>query len=127
MASGDRGSWRATGFTSQRVMIVAALFIVGYFGVSIASNAITHMRLARQETALRQEITVLEQREARLRALRGYMESDTFVEAVARENGLVRPGEIAVVTVSSGQVAETEALQPGDPWWFRYLHESDRR
>ena len=127
MAAGDRGSWRATGFTPRRVMIVAALFIVGYFGVSIASNAITHVRLARQETALRQEIGALERREARLQALRGYMESDAFVEAVARENGLVRPGEVAVVTVSSGRVVESEALQPGDPWWFRYLHESDRR
>ena len=127
MAAGDRGSWRATGFTSRRVMIVAALFIVGYFGVSIASNAITHMRLARQEASLRQEIAVLERREARLQALRRYMEGDAFVEAVARENGLVRPGEVAVVTVSSGRVAENNALRPGDPWWFRYLHESDRR
>lgn len=127
MAAGERNGWRATGVTSQRVMIVAALFIVGYFGLSIASNAITDLRLAREEAALRTEIETLERRDARLQALKAYMESDAFVEAVARENGLVRPGEIAVVTVSGGRVAETEALRPGDPWWYRYLHEHDRR
>ena len=124
MAAGERG-WRATGFTSRRVMIVAALFIVGYFGLSIASNALTDLRLSRQEAALRTEIRQLEAREARLRALRSYMESDEFVEAVARENGFVRPGEIAVVQLGPG--AEQEALKPGDPWWYRHLHERDRR
>ena len=124
MAAGER-SWRATGFTSRRVMIVAALFIVGYFGLSIASNALPDLRLSRQETALRAEIRRLEEREARLQALRSYMESDEFVEAVARENGFVRPGEIAVVQLGPG--AEPEALKPGDPWWYRYLHERDRR
>ena len=127
MVTGERGGWWAAGFTARRVMIVAALFIVGYFGVSIASNAITHLRLANEEAALRSEIASLERREARLQALRRYMESDAFAEAVARENGLVRPGEIAVVTVSATRSAETEILGPGDPWWFRYLHESDRR
>ena len=124
MAAGERNG-RATGFTSRRVMIVAALFIVGYFGLSIASNALTDLRLSRQEAALRTEVRQLEEREARLRALRSYMESDEFVEAVARENGFVRPGEIAVVQLGPG--AEPEALKPGDPWWYRYLHERDRR
>ena len=117
----------APGLTPRRVMIVAALFIVGYFALLVVSNAITHHRLAREEAALRTEIALLERREARLRALREYMQSDTFVEAVARENGLVRPGEIAVVQVGPDGAVETPSMRPGDPWWARYFHERDRR
>ena len=126
MIDGGRDSRTVAGFTPRRVMIVAALFIVGYFGVLIASNAITHYRLAREEAALREEITTLQRRQARLAALHTYMQSDAFIEAAARENGLVRPGEIAVVQVAPA-AGETPALRPGDPWWHRYFSEGDRR
>jgi cell division protein FtsB len=127
MARNERnGGWRA-GFTARRVMVVAALFIVGYFSLSIVSNAVTHAQLSNREAALRKEIAALERRQARLEALRSYAETDAFVEAVARENGFARPGEIAVVAVGSDAGAEPAALQPGDPWWYRYLHPDDRR
>ena len=125
MATSGRGGFFA-GFTAKRVLIVAAVFIVAYFGLSVASNAITHTRLEAREAALREEIAALEGREARLQALMRYMESDAFVEAAARESGLVRPGEHRVVLLGpTGE--EHDMLQPGDPWWFRYLHPEDRR
>jgi cell division protein FtsB len=126
MASGDRGGGFLSGFTAKRVMIVAAIFIVAYFGLSIASNAITAVRLEKREAALRQEIATLERREARLRALQRYMESDAFVEAAARESGLVKPGEYQVVVLGPG-ADQGAGLNPGDPWWYRYLHPDDRR
>jgi cell division protein FtsB len=126
MVSGERSGWWSAGFTPRRVMIVAALFIVGYFSLSIASNAITHTRLAGREAALEKDIRFLEQREARLNALRTYMENDAFVEAAARENGLVYPGETAVIQVGQDPAAQHEGLGPGDPWWYRYLHPEDR-
>jgi cell division protein FtsB len=126
MASDERGGGFLSGFSAKRVMIVAAVFIVAYFGLSVVSNAITHTRLEAREAALRDEITALERREARLQALKRYMESDAFIEAAAREQGLVRPGEHQVVVL--GPSAEgRDALQPGDPWWFRYLQPDDRR
>lgn len=124
MVTGERG-WIVPGFTPRRVLIVAALFIVAYFGLLIASNALTHHRVAQDEAALRGEIAALQRREARLQALRDYMQSDVFIEAAARENGLVRPGETAVVMVGSDDA--DAGLQPGDPWWYRYLHPVDRR
>jgi cell division protein FtsB len=126
MASDERGGGFFAGFTARRVMIVAAIFIVAYFGLSVASNAITHTRLEAREAALRKEIETLERREARLQALMRYMESDAFVEAAAREQGLVRPGEHQVVLLGPATEGR-DALQPGDPWWFRYLHPDDRR
>lgn len=125
MATGERGGWWPGGLTARRVVLIAAIFIAGYFSLSIVSNAITQARLSHRETALREQIGTLEERESRVAALRAYMQSDAFVEAVARENGLVRPGEIAVVAV--GGAAGAEPLQPGDPWWFRFFQPEDRR
>jgi cell division protein FtsB len=123
----DRGYWIAPGLTPRRVLIVAALFIVAYFGVLVVSNAITHYQLERKETALQTEIAGLERRESRLNGVRVYMQSDLFIEAVARENGLVRPGETAIVQVPGGAPGEAaSSLRPDEPWWFRYLSESDR-
>ena len=126
MASAERGGGFFAGVTANRVMIVAAVFIVAYFALSVASNAITHTRLEAREAALREEIAALERREARLNALRRYMESDAFVEAAARESGLVKPGEYQVVLLGPS-AEDRDVLRPGDPWWFRYLHPDDRR
>lgn len=125
MATGERGGWWPGGLSARRVVFIATLFIAGYFSVSIVSNAITQVRLSQREVALREEIRLLEGQESRLLALRAYMESDAFVEVVARENGLARPGEIAVVSL--GSPASVETLEPGDPWWFRFLRPEDRR
>ena len=126
MTTDEGGGGFFAGFTAKRVMIVAALFIVAYFGLSVASNAITQARLEARAAALQEESVTLERREARLQALKRYMESDAFVEASARESGLVRPGEYQVVLLGSSTDAD-DSLQPGDPWWFRYLHPDDRR
>lgn len=127
MTSTERaGAWTA-GFTARRVMIVAALFIIGYFSLSIVSNAVMHTQLSNRESALREEIEVLERREARLQALRTYTATDAFVEAVARENGFARPNEVAIVTVGGDSAGEQGGLDLGDPWWYRYLQPDDRR
>jgi cell division protein FtsB len=123
MAAGERG-WIVPGFTPKRVLVVAALFVVAYFGLLIASNALIQQRVAQDEAALRREIGALQRREARLQALRDYMHTDAFIEAAARENGLVRPGETAVVILGADDTGAH--LQPGDPWWYRYLHPDDR-
>jgi cell division protein FtsB len=127
MAPIEQGSGWSTAITARRVMVVAALFIIGYFSLSIVSNAVTHTQLTNRRAVLEREITTLERREARLQALRSYTETDAFIEAVARENGYARPGEAAVVTVAPDAAAEPAMLGPGDPWWYRYLHPDDRR
>jgi len=126
MAATGRAGILASGLTPRRILIVAAIFIVLYFSLLIASNWLTRVQLQREEQALRVEITALEWRATRLQSVRAYMQSDAFIEAVARENGLVRPGETAVIQVGPETSATTE-LRPGDPWWMRFLNERDRR
>lgn len=108
-------------------MLVAAVFIVGYFSVLVVSNAIISYRLQRQEQALQLELVQLQRRHDRLAALRTYMQTDAFIEAGARENGLVRPGEIAVVQVGTAAGSAPPTLQPGEAWWQRYFAPADRR
>ena len=127
MAQTEPGSGWSTAITARRVMVVAALFIIGYFSLSIVSNAVTQAQLTSRRAALEKEISALERREARLQALRAYTETDAFIEAVARENGYARPGEVAVVSVAPDADAEPAAFGPGEPWWYRYLHPDDRR
>lgn len=122
----ERGTGALAGLTARRVAAVAAIFIIAYFGVTITSNMATHLRLAREKTALEDEVYVLRVREAQLSALREYMQSDAFVESVARDNGLVRPGEIAVVPIGPGGDGRRIAGRPGDPWWLRYFEDPDR-
>ena len=45
MAQTEPGSGWSTAITARRVMVVAALFIIGYFSLSIVSNAVTQAQL----------------------------------------------------------------------------------
>lgn len=120
MARGERGGRLAAGLSPRRVLAVAAVFIVGYFGVSIVGNAITRYELHQREQGLRAEIADLESQQQRLNALRAYMQSDEFIERSAREQGLVRPGDTAVVVVAPSPATAPE-IAPGAPWWERYF------
>ena len=108
------------GLSARRILVAAAVFIIGYFGVSIVGNAITRYDLHRYEQQLRAEIAVRESQQQRLNALRAYMQSDEFIERFAREQGLVRPGDTAVVVVAPGPSAAPD-VAPGAPWWERYF------
>lgn len=125
MVANEPGRRAASGRPTRWILALAALFIVAYFASLFASNVLTTIRLSNEEAALRAEIAALERREARLRALKSYMESDAFLEAAAREHGYTRPGETAVVV--TGGSSEPARMRPGDPWWARYLTEADRR
>lgn len=119
MAQGERSGWLAAGLSPRRVLTVAAVFIIAYFGVSIVGNALTRYELARDQGRLRQEIATLEQQQRRLTALRAYMLTDEFIERAARDQGLVRPGETAVVVSAPTPAAGPPS--PGGSWWERYF------
>lgn len=118
---------RAPGFTPKRIMIVAAAFVMLYFGLSIASNAVTRTRLADEQRAIEAEVRIRERRFEQLQALHGYMKSDAFIEAAARDMGLVYPGEIAVIPVYGDGAEPPSALNEGEEWWMRYIPAEDRR
>jgi cell division protein FtsB len=100
------------------VLAVSALVAV-YFLVTAALTAIRSHQLGEQEAQLRAEIEVLQSRYERLQALRQYLDSDEYIEAVAREQlGLVRPDETAFVVISTVPTPEPEEGEvESELWW----------
>lgn len=124
MAQADRG-WLAAGLSPRRILIIAALFIIAYFGFAIFGNAIQRYELDREQRQLKQEITELGEQQQRLEALRAYMLTDEFIERAAREQGLARPGDTSVVVVAPTPEAARQ-YKPGAPWWERYFGNEGR-
>ena len=120
MSRRDYGVWLASGLHPRRVLIIAAGFVVAYFGVAIVGNAINRYELERHAATLRAEIAALEAQQQRLEALRAYMQTAEFIERVARDEGRGMPGDTAVL-VTAPTPPPTSALAPSEPWWERYF------
>jgi len=92
------------------VLLVTAVVVV-YLVFTAASNAIQSVQLGQDEDRLRDEVQRLEERYHRLSALRDYLNSDEYIEWVARrELGLVGPGETGIIV----QPAPTPAPSEGE-------------
>lgn len=102
------------------VVIMMTAVIVGYFLVTGATTALHSRSLSEREDQLRADIGQLERRYDRLGALQEYLDSEEYIEAVAREQlGLVREGESSIVVIPTEPEAGA-AAQPEDDndlWW----------
>ena len=109
--------------SSTRIVLAVTAVIVGYFLVTGATTALRSGQLSDREDRLQAEITELEDRYERLQALREYLDSDEYVEAVAREQlGLVRDGETSIVVISTVPSPTSDAGEPeGELWWERLI------
>jgi cell division protein DivIC len=106
--------------TGTRIVLAVTALIVGYFLVTGATTALRASRLGEREGRLEGEIAGLQQRYERLEALRQYLGSDEYVEAVAREQlGLVREGETSIVVISTAPSPAPDPDQPKEDelWW----------
>jgi cell division protein DivIC len=104
--------------TTRVIILVAALFAV-YFVVSGALNAVRSHQLSEEEQRLRADMNDLDSRYDRLLALKDYLNSDEYIESVAREElGLVRKGETGFVAIAT-QPSPTPAPGEEEPalWW----------
>jgi len=92
-------------------VLLATAVVVVYLIFSAASNAIQSFQLGEDEDRLRDEVQGLEDRYHRLSALRDYLNSDEYIEWIARrELGLVGPGEMGIIV----QPAPTPVPSEGD-------------
>ena len=106
--------------SSTRIVLGLTVIIVGYFLVMGAITALRSSQLNDREDQLRAEIAGLEQRYERLEALREYLGSDEYIEAVAREQlGLVREGEAGIVVISTApsSAPDPDAPEESELWW----------
>jgi cell division protein DivIC len=97
--------------------MVAALIAV-YFVVGGALNAVRSHQLSEEETRLQADIDDLNARYARLQALKQYLNSDEYIESVARrELGLVRKGETGFVAISTVPSPTPAPGEEPELWW----------
>ena len=81
-------------------MLALTAVIVGYFLVTGTTTALQSRQLSEREDRLQAEISDVQERYERLEALRQYLDSNEYTEAVAREElGLVRAGETSIVVI----------------------------
>lgn len=104
------------------LILAAALLAAGFLALSITRNAVHNYQLRQDERDLRAELRQLDADREQLTAVHDYLESDEYVEDVARRVlGLVRPGETLVVVSGSAAPAASTASAPGPslarPWW----------
>ncbi len=130
----DLASGRADGNTQGRqsplpprrrlaplIMFFAVLGLVGYFVFTAVDGFVNAGALDTQVVALEQEIADLDWEAEQLSALVSFLDSDEYIERIAREElGLVRPGEEAF--------AVQAPIRPGlrvvrSPWWANLLPE----
>lgn len=95
-----------------------AIVVAGFLTLSIARNAVRNYQLHDEERALRAELGQLDADQEQLTSVRDYLESDEYIEDVARRVlGLVRPGETLVIVSGTPSANPTVARTPGAPWW----------
>jgi cell division protein FtsB len=101
------------------IAVILAVVAVSYLAYTAGSSALRSFQLAGDEQQARREVAELKRHHERLLILRDYLQSDEYVESVARRVlGLVRPGETLVVV--SGPEDEADSEEPGTldgPWW----------
>ena len=115
----DKVSKRLSKISAGRIVLAVTALVVAYFLVGGAFNAIRSQQLREQEGQLRAEVQDLQLRYRELQALERYLDSDEYIEAVAREQlGLVRRGEIGIVAIPA-QPSPTPKPGAAEPelWW----------
>jgi cell division protein FtsB len=108
-----------------RVVILLAVGVVGYLLFSAVGDTLLSLRLSSDQQRLEQQISDLRQQHDRLQEIRDYLQTDAYIEGVARRVlGLVRPGETLVIV--SSNVTPAPAATPGadaktdtQSWWER--------
>ena len=106
--------------STARLILAATALVVVYFLVSAAFNLVRSQQLDQQQSALKADIQGLQVRYERLQGLRSYLDSDQYIEAMARQQlGLVLEGELGFVVISTLPAPSPIPGEEGEPelWW----------
>jgi cell division protein FtsB len=109
------------------LVLLATAVVVVYLIFTAASNAIQSVQLGQDEDRLRDEVQGLEERYHDLSVLRGYLNSDEYIEWVARrELGLVGPGEMGIIVLSAPTSVPSEGEAEEDGSQAEQGHQQSR-
>ena len=114
--------------STKRILLLLAVPIVAYFAFSAGGKVLQTYRLKQEENQILEEIKQLEARNLALQAYRDYVQSDEYIEKVAREElNLMKRGETAVIVLSpASSTASTEepsssvGKEEEPPLWKRW-------
>ncbi len=104
--------------STGRIIFLLTAVVVVYFLAAGLFNAIHSHQLRQERARLEADIQGMEERYQRLEALKEYMNSDEYLESVAREElGLVREGETSFVATSTVPAPTPAPGESGQTWW----------
>jgi len=106
------------GLSTTRLCLIAAGFITLYFGSTIFGNRVHQYRLDEENARLEQQIADGQGKYARLQALRDWMQGDAYLATMAREQGMVLPGDHQIVVAAPTAAAPSSVSAD---WWDRYF------
>jgi cell division protein FtsB len=103
------------------IVVILAVLAVSYLAFTAGGSALKSFQLGGDEQQAQGEVAELQRRYERLLVLREYLQSDEYVESIARRVlGLVRPGETLVIVSSpedAGAAGSEETGSLDRPWW----------
>ncbi len=112
---------RALSWLLRRVAFVSSLLLVGFVVFSGVEGLLQANSLDGRIVETRAEIAELQRDADQLAALVAWLDSDAYIERIAREDlGMVRPGEESV-GVHAPKRGELEINR--SPWWANLLPE----
>ena len=106
--------------STTRLILAATALVVVYFLVAAGLNLVRSQQLDQQQTALESDIQGLQARYDRLQGLQNYLDSDQYIEALARQQlGLVLEGELGFVVISTLPAPAPISGKEDEPklWW----------
>ncbi len=121
----------------SRVLFFLIVPFLEYFGFASVGKAWEAYQLKQEEKRLRQEIEELQTYNAALQTQKKYAQSEAFIEYEARQMGMIKPGETAVIVVTPPEAEENvdraaspdkqvEVLLPNwRRWWNLFFGESE--
>ncbi|MCY3569462.1 MAG: septum formation initiator family protein [Chloroflexi bacterium] len=107
------------GWAIRRTAFVAALLLVGFVVYSGVAGLVQANSLDDRVVETQAEILQLRRDADQLAALIAWLDSDAYIERIAREDlGMVRPGEEAFAVHAPGR-GQLEVSR--SPWWANLL------
>jgi cell division protein DivIC len=104
--------------TATKIIFAVTALIVVYFLFIFAGSRFRAQQVSSQRSQLEQEIGSMQSRYDQLQSLESYLQSDAYVEKVAREQlGLVNPGETGIVIVPTQPSPTPVAGSASGNWW----------
>jgi cell division protein FtsB len=110
-----------------QILVIMAVVVAVYLLVDFGQQVQVSNERREELASLQQQIAEAEEQQAKLEEQLAYVQSSEVVEEWARQNGLVKPGEVPVVVVAppGASTAPTEndsegPVQPAsirETWW----------